>query len=284
MIGFRVLYAFFGNIPLVFLIVGLPIYAIWVGDAKVPTCLISDLLAMPKYGKYFVASMCVAALSSSFTLHEYSRFLRKRVPAIEPTLDKIMAGILIGIAPGLFLLIAFDFSENEDDSHIDDISNVVGSMSTDQFITYIVHCGGATAVFWGFMQTAVLYMFGVRPYSIAVEPGWDRAIKNFYFSLLVLGTPIAGVVRVLHLFHGRIMWTIPLLIAEQFLIGVACLIPATGFLQTMHLMDCEEPAVRWENMFRVTNLSDDELRVRKKLEAFNANDHEHPVNKKKKEN
>lgn len=82
--GLRTAALFLGHLPILFMVIGLPIYAYSVGDVKMPDVLLSDLYAVSPavssipYPAFFLIGYCLFADMALWCFSQYAQFVCRR--------------------------------------------------------------------------------------------------------------------------------------------------------------------------------------------------------------
>lgn len=244
--GFRRCLVVAGQTPIVVVNVLLPAIAIYRGDLQSPAVLLSDLHSHenPAYEGTLTFPWFLCLLSAAFIFVEYPEYLREKASSRAALFGGMCAVIMWAwVIPSFLMVILTKFDEKQKLAESEQLSapKDVTSFLASQSWTWILHCFGATALFFGMAVIAGLYLRYIHPDVLKVEP--KSALYSKAIGALGVATSsfVAGIVRYLHLTHDKYLWAYPLLALEILILNCAAFGLGFGFLPIMDTLDEEKP-------------------------------------------
>ncbi|CAD7924325.1 unnamed protein product [Amoebophrya sp. A120] len=257
-VGLRTCALLLGHLPILLMITILPFYAIRAGDVRLPDILLSDLMALPPsrssfpYQPLFLIGYCLFADLALWCFTQYAQWICRSHPVAKAATGVITTICVFGINLNLYLLLAFNFEESSGQAEEEAANWSLGTLFSDAprhvFISWFIHVGAATLLFGSIGACTLLSVYILEPIAAsgALEPVVDIRRRWFFSRASCYSIPVALVIRLAHLFSDRFFWAYPLLFAEIWMLACAAGVMLFGLLETMMMLDYQEPLVDCE--------------------------------------
>merc|ERR1712194_19525 len=209
---------------------------------------LGDELGYLPYSALLNFALCMFGTNALFAMSQYSGFVSAREEKAGAGAGLCLILVLFGIGPNLFLLLGFNFGENQ-------LEPKAGSLPQTnlQFVSWLIHIIAAGILFLSIGACSFIFVYVVEPIALtgSLEPLEDVRAKYFWSRAVAYSFPVGVIVRGLHIFHSRSLWCMPLLIWEIWVLTAACGFVLHGFLRTMMMLDAQSPILSWGAFVRL---------------------------------
>lgn len=225
-----------GLLPCYFVLFILPVYPLYAGHIQVPRILLSDIMAVgPTYQSFYILGFGIPQLVVSAFIVQAGELFKAR--GVEGGVANSLPFCICTAGFGLIILLAFCY--NSDDPAELALHSNMHNVGT---IIYFAFAAVGAGLYRRYLQPE-----GER--KGIVHPA-DACWLQWIGSQMVVGTTVAGIVRVLHLFVWPLTCAIPMLIVECYVIGLAISTGVLGHLRLFMHLDAIDPIIDLSFLFQ----------------------------------